>query len=502
MRTSTALRAYIEGLTISQGALHGQPMRVLPWQGDFLGLWDTPGDIALSVARKAGKTTFLGAILAAFVDGPLVQPRADVVLVASTFRQALIAFRAAKSFLFPERTLDRKRYRIADSNMMAEIEDRATGARLAAYSSNPDGLHGLQPALCLLDEPAAWKANVRDEVLSILRTGMGAIPGGRIVAIGTRPGDEGHWFGKALEGPRALVYAADDDCDVTDEGQWLKANPSLDQPGFETLLARYRDEAAEAARDDLAEASFRALRLNQGTSPVVDGRELIRASDWKACEADPPADRSGPYALGVDLSGGGALSAVTAYWPRTGALDAFAVVPREPSLEDRGLKDGVGVQYVAMHSRGELMRMGRRVPDYAGMLVEAVRRWGRPSLVAADHYKARHLYEALQDADLERGVRLLFRGGGYKHGSADIREFRRAALEGRVKAPVSLLLRSAFQHARVLLDPQGNCKLAKSSEAGRRTLARDDAAAATVLAVAAGARLPAAPRRRRWAVVG
>ena len=49
-----------------------------------------------------------------------------------------------------------------------------------------------------------------------------------------------------------------------------------------------------------------------------------------------------------------------------------------------------------------------------------------------------------------------------------------------------------MSEARAVGDPAGNWKLAKHSQGGRRVLARDDAAAAAVLAVAVG--------RRRWGV--
>ena len=53
-----------------------------------------------------------------------------------------------------------------------------------------------------------------------------------------------------------------------------------------------------------------------------------------------------------------------------------------------------------------------------------------------------------------------------------------------MKAPESLLLRSALSEARTVSDVAGNRKLAERSGGGRRALARDDAAAAVILAVA------------------
>ena len=80
------------------------------------------------------------------------------------------------------------------------------------------------------------------------------------------------------------------------------------------------------------------------------------------------------------------------------------------------------------------------------------------------------------------------RGMGFKDGGEDVRTFRRAVLERRVTPLKSLLMRSAISEARVATDPAGNAKLAKQGEAGRRTRARDDAAAAAIVAVSAGIR--------------
>ena len=64
--------------------------------------------------------------------------------------------------------------------------------------------------------------------------------------------------------------------------------------------------------------------------------------------------------------------------------------------------------------------------------------------------------------------------------------------------------RSAVAEARCVMDPAGNAKLAKQVEGGRRLRARDDAAAAAILAVAAGSRRASRPRprRRRYGLAG
>jgi phage terminase large subunit-like protein len=108
--------------------------------------------------------------------------------------------------------------------------------------------------------------------------------------------------------------------------------------------------------------------------------------------------------------------------------------------------------------------------------------------VTADRYKQAELGEALTRA----GVRapIVWRGQGFRDGGEDCERFRRAAFDGQVKARPSLLLRSAFADAVCLRDPANNLKLAKARSTGRI-----DAAAATVLAVAEGARMQARPKR-------
>ena len=80
--------------------------------------------------------------------------------------------------------------------------------------------------------------------------------------------------------------------------------------------------------------------------------------------------------------------------------------------------------------------------------------------------------------------------------------FRRACAEGRVTPLPSLLVRYAMGEARTVSDPAGNSKLSKGSEGGRRARARDDVAAAAILAVAAGTRAGERPRGGlRYAIV-
>ena len=166
----------------------------------------------------------------------------------------------------------------------------------------------------------------------------------------------------------------------------------------------------------------------------------------------------------------------------------MAAFPSEPSFAERGLRDGVGGLYVECARRGELIEAGGQAVNVATLLGEALQRFGRPAAIASDRWRAAELCDALSAAAIPVAA-LELRGQGFKDGAADLRAFLRAVAEGRVTPTKTLLLTAAMGAARVLRDTAGNSKLAKGSEAGRRMRAKDDAAAAAILAVSCGVRL-------------
>ena len=179
--------------------------------------------------------------------------------------------------------------------------------------------------------------------------------------------------------------------------------------------------------------------------------------------------------------------------------------PEVPTLGERGLGDGVGNLYQRMAERGELVQAGRRVSDIPALLAEALSRWGKPVAIVADRWREAELRQHLEAIRFPL-AELVVRGQGFRDGGEDVRCFRRAVLGDHVRPAASLLLTAALAEARTVSDPAGNAKLAKSSEGGRRQNARDDAAAAALLAVSYGFRRwhvePERRRPRRTALVG
>ena len=238
-----------------------------------------------------------------------------------------------------------------------------------------------------------------------------------------------------------------------------------------------------------------ALALNLGTSDRPES-VLLDPADWERCETDLPPARDGAFILAFDMGGASAMTAAAGFWPATGRAEVMAVIGGVPSLAERGRTDNVGPLYRKMADRRELLvSEGRRTPNVEGFIEAVIERYGVPGAIVADRYKEAELYDALNGARVPaRPVTL--RGMGWRDGAEDVRRFRAAVFEGKVRAPKSLLLRSALAEARVMRDTAGNEKLAKGSQSGRRALARDDAAAALILAVAEGVRRGVPDERR------
>ena len=335
-------------------------------------------------------------------------------------------------------------------------------------------------------------------MVAALRTAAGKQPHSRFVTLGTRPARADHWFAKMLNpaaGRYSQVHAADDADDIGNPAEWIKANPSLLH--MPDLRQAIQAEAEQAQHDPALLASFRALRLNLGTSETADRDMLISPELWVELLKLPEAPPEGRRIWGCDLGGASAMSAICCVWG-TGRLQSVAMVGREPDLQSRALRDGAGDLYQTAYDTGELLISNKRIPNIQQLFEEAEARFGgRPDALVVDRWRLAELRDALDDTS-SQAVRLIVRGQGFRDGAEDVRAWSKAVVEGRVN-PVqpARLLTHALSEAVVITDAAGNSKLAQNTEGGRRKRARDDVAAAAVLAVAnAGLDRDQAPRPR------
>ena len=475
-------------------------MRIFGWQARFLRGLARPGvrTAALSVARSNGKSWLAARLAADYLLGD--RRDSEAVIVASSYAQAKIIFRYAVRMVEDagHDPTDRGAWRFRDYSNVALLRNLETGQAIRALGCDPKRAHGRVFGLALLDEPAQWPPGTSEAMLSAIRTGGGKVAGTKIVALGTRPADAGHWFSEWLAGGADHVqcHAAREKDPPFQLRTIRRANPSYDHlPALrEDLLAQRR----EARADEGARARYLSLALNLGVPDVAES-VLLRPEAWTRCEVDALPERRGWYVLGIDLGGRNAFTAAAAYWPATGRLEAFATVGGHRTLAQRGRADSVGGLYARMSQRGELLvQAGKRIPDYGEFVRDVLARWGAPGVIVCDRYREGELRDALDSGRMPGPRPVVVRGMGWRDGGEDVRRFVRAVLEERVRALRSLLLRSAIFEARTVADTAGNRKLAKRTQGGRRALARDDAAA-VVLAVAEadrrGAPVPRPPMR-------
>ncbi len=462
MHVCPDLLDYLEALIIGQGREAGQRLQLYPWQRRFLRCaFGQPDDAALSLARGGGKTTFTAGIAAATVgEGPLVEPMAETLVVASSFDQGLVCFRHILHFLQPAIEADSKRWRIQDSANRATVQDRETGAMMRVLGSDPRRLHGATPKLIMADEVAQWPENLIDRMLAALETSRGKIPDSKMLWLGTRASSPDHPFEAAFKlVGYAQVHAARKTDPVFQHRTWKRANPGLNrQPDLERAI---RQEAKRARKDPSALARFKALRLNLGVSDTVEST-LLDADVWERIETEAP-ETAGPFVLGLDLGQNAAMSAAAAYFLEGGGLEAFAVFPEYPDLLERGRQYGVVRLYLECFDRAELLTEGQRVSDVGALLAEVRQRWGNPAAIVCDRSRESELRQALEAVSFPT-CPLIVRGMGYMDGGADVREFRKACIDERVRP--------------------------------RRSRCRDDAAAAAILAVAEGRRRAAQAQSR------
>ena len=490
----TPLTSFISELKTPQGRHAGRKFKVLDWQYQFAwGAFCTDiSEVYLTIARGNGKTTFLAGVALAAVahDGPLMQPNAETLIVASSLDQARVLFNHVLAMGRPEHLKSRRQFKIRDNQQQCQITNVDSGATVRCLGSDSKRAHGRAPVLVLADEPAQW-VNGGDALFAALRTSLGKIPNSRLVALGTKSAVPEHWFTRRLENPSDGNYVqahfSSDIEKYMDREQWLEANPSLDHlPDLEKLIAK---ECVDAEKDTGLLAQFQSLRLNGGVSEVENRDMLIDPSTWKECLTDEPPPREGKPVWGVDLGGSAAMSAVASCWPN-GRLETLAMFGKEPDLVRRAVRDNVGDLYEIARREGDLLVSAERIPDVLAMFKKAEVRWGgMPAAIIADRWRVADLKDALEKDPRWFQVPLILRGQGFKDGSSAVRAWRKATASRKLKvvAPARLLTR-ALAEAVTVSDPAGNEKLAKNTEGGRRKRARDDLAAASLLAVEYGIR--------------
>ena len=471
-------------------------MDLRPFQRRFIRAATRPGidTAALSLPRGNGKSALAGYLVSRILDpaDKLFRRGTESVLCAASIEQARIVFRFARETLEP-----RGGYRFLDSHTRIGITHKASNTRLRVIGSNGRtamGLVGTPWAIC--DEPGAWEVNGGTLLHDAIQTAMGK-PGSplRALYIGTlAPALSGWWHDLIDDGSHGSIYVQALRGDPERWDQWpeiRRCNPlTAISADFRRKLLEERDKARADTR---LKARFLSYRLN-----VPSGDEatmLLTVDDWQAvCARGVPA-REGKPIVGVDLGGGRAWSAAVALW-RNGRTEAIAVAPGIPSLEAQEKRDRVPAGTYRRLAESGALRVadGLRVQPPAALYAAVREQWGRVEVVICDRFRLDEL------RDCVNGTPVSPRVARWSEAAADIRALRKSAADGPLAVdPESRgLLTASLAGAMVKNDEQGNTRLAKR---GTNNQARDDVAAALVLAAGALSRAPK-PRRGYHGLAG
>ena len=494
MKASTKAIRFLEALAIPEGPKAGQLVKLAPFQKQFVrgALADGVNVAVLSIGRGNAKTALSAGIALGAVLGEWDrQPRREILIAARTRDQARIAFDFVVGFMrsLPEDL--QKEFTVRRSpRLEVEYEGDGGGHFIRAIAADGKSALGSAPTLVLMDERGHWQADQGDALEHALLSGIGK-RGGRALIISTSAADDKQPFSVWLDQDQPGVYRQEHrpapGLPADDLESLKEANPGAAY-GIGSNLEWLQGQARRAiARGGSTLTSFRLYNRNERVSGET--RDLLLTVDeWLGCETAELPERKGQVVIGIDLGGSASMTAAAFYWPDTGRLECLGTFPSKPTLLDRGQNDGVSGRYVEMQDRGELSVLGDQTVPVASWLTEVVRHVHGETIAAitADRYKQAELGEAIDRIGIRAPI--VWRGQGFRDGGEDCERFRRAAYDGNIKAKPSLLLRSAFADAVTLRDPANNLKLAKARSTGRI-----DAAAATVLAVAEGARMNGRP---------
>ena len=466
-------------------------MQLRRFQSEFLSHAMRPEiDMAcLSLPRGNGKS-WLAAHLAARVLDPadeLFRAGTESVVIAPSLAQGRIVYRFVRDKLG-----DDPDYRFADSPTQVQIVHKPTRTTLQVRSSNAKSALGLvNTPWVICDEPGAFNVNEGEAMFDAISTATGK-PGSPLKAlfIGTLAPAQGGWWHELVGGGSngsTYVKLLQGDRDKWESWPEIrKANPltAISAP-FRKKLIEERDQAVGDSR---LKARFLSFRLN---IPSADESAiLLTVDDWKLAEARPVGLPAGRPIVGIDLGSGRAWSAACAVW-QSGRIEALAVSPGIPDLDEQERRDLVprGVYHKLVENGSLRLAEGLRVPSPTQLFEWICDTWGVPVNIVCDRFRVNELHDAVQGACPVEG-----RVTRWSDAAFDIRALRKGVRDGPFSTNEGsrALLIASLSVAYIKSDDQGNTRLAKD---GKHNRARDDVAAALLLATGAFERAGAAPVR-------
>jgi phage terminase large subunit-like protein len=277
-----------------------------------------------SMARQNGKT-FENGIIGTYISGFSGYNYGKLFTVATKKRQARLAWEEMSKFITIDPELN-EYYKVMDYKSVIEcLYNHCTIEALSKEAGLDDGFRAI---FASIDEIHQHKDN---KIYKALYNGTRALAETLVSMITTR-GDKLNSFCKEMDDYAIKIlrgqataedffidiYCLDDNDDIWDPNNWIKANPFICAPGNESLFETLKTDA-QTARDmggaDLRD--FLTKSLNMWVQNTDD--QFINADKWAKCASNRTLEdiRGRSCWVGLDLSSGGDLTTYALEFPET-----------------------------------------------------------------------------------------------------------------------------------------------------------------------------------------
>jgi phage terminase large subunit-like protein len=325
-------------LCVTTGRLSGQPLKLIPWQRDFLsrlnGWRNKDGDrrfnrVFLGISKKNGKT-WVDSGLALYFGLADDESQPEIVMAASSREQATICFRESKNMVMSS-TAIKKMCNVVDSRKRIDLP--SASGYITVISSDAKRSEGVNASLIICDETHIWRGT---ELYDALKYAGIARKNSLLIETTTAGSDKesfcfANWnyskqviSGDVIDtGLLPIIYSADG-MDLDDPKTWHAANPSL---GYVLSEEEFKASMEQAKESPIKWQSFCRYRFGLW---VDSDKAWLNMDRWRECPNDIDKEElKGQVCFGgLDLSHVKDLSTFVLWFPLQQALLVWAWTPR------------------------------------------------------------------------------------------------------------------------------------------------------------------------------
>jgi len=456
-------------LVVPEGDLMGQPLKLMPFQRDWLlAVFDNPHGThtgVLCIGRKNGKTALIAGVLLAFIAGPEAVQNSQIVSGAMSLEQAALVFDLACQMINLSPELG-ERIKIFPSGK--KLLGLRKNVRYKALSAEAKTKHGLSPLVIVLDELGQVRGP-SDPFVSTLQTAQGAYENAMQLIISTQAPTDVDMLSQMIDAQRenpdphivCHVYEAPADAALDDEDGWRAANPAL---GVFRSLTDMRKLCAKAKATPSFEPEFRNLNLNTRTEANAP---FVSRSIWEANGAEPTRRPRPRVFGGLDLASVHDLTALVLVDADDGSVYPWFWLP-EHGLKEKSDKDKV--PYNLWEKQGFLLTTPGKAVQYrhVALVLRKIFIDFDVQLIAFDRYHMQQLKPWLDQADMPMAQQDAFveMGQGTASMTPALRELEVRLLEGQLRHGNHPVLASCAANAKITGD-SGARKFDKRTARGR-----------------------------------